>query len=263
MPPDLSGLSRRVAAYIQYRPHYPPGVLEVIKAECGLNEEHVIADIGCGTGILARMFLENGNRVIGVEPNPDMRTGADYALRDYARFSSVAATAEATTLPDQSCDFATSGQAFHWFDPVQTRSEFARIIRPEGWIVLVWNLQRHSGTPFQSALDAFWKDVRYWNNDRALKYGSEEWKKGRAAQEVLEPFFRPGGYCEQWFENPLRCDLDGLNGRVFSTLPGLVPGESRFDEMLTALEQMFENYQENGTVVIEHDTLLVYGQLAK
>ncbi len=111
MPPELSGLTRRVAAYVQYRLHYPPAVLEVIKVDCGLIEEHIVADIGCSTGILAQMSLENNNRVIGVEPNPDLLRGADNTLRDYARFSSVAATSEATTLPDQSCDFASSGHA--------------------------------------------------------------------------------------------------------------------------------------------------------
>ena len=57
-------------------------------------------------------------------------------------------------------------------------------------------------------------------------------------------------------------DSSSLTRRVSSTLPGLKPGESGYNEMLVALEKMFAAYQENGKVVIEHDTWLVYGQLS-
>jgi SAM-dependent methyltransferase len=196
----------------------------VLKAECGLIEKHVIADAGCGPDILAQLFLELGNPVIGIESDLDMRAGANYALQGYAGFTSVTGTAEATTLPDESCNSVSSGQAFHWFDPVRTRPEFARILRPEGWVMLIWNIQRKTGTPFQEALNAFWHNDRHWNHDRALKFGSEAWKKGRAQQDVLEPFFKPGVFREQWFDNPLRCDLDGLEGRVFRHYPVLCQG---------------------------------------
>jgi SAM-dependent methyltransferase len=260
MPAESSDLTRRVASYIQHRPLYPQAALEVLKVECGLSETHIIADIGCGPGILSQLFLDSGNRVIGVEPDIDMRAGADYVFQGYSGFTCVAGTAEATPLPDQSVDFVASGQAFHWFDPIRARLEFSRILRPEGWVALIWNLQRKGGTPFQIELNAFWNDSRNWNSERALNFGSAAWNKGRAEQDVLEPFFRPGGFKGQWFDNPLHCDLEGLKGRVHSTLPGLLPGEAGYEKMLKALELMFETHQEKGLVVIEHDTRLVYGQ---
>jgi len=105
----------QVNNYIQYRPHYPQTLLELLQRECHLTQAQVIADIGSGTGILTELFLKNDNQVFGIEPNPDMRAGGEYYLRAYPHFISLAATAEATTLAEQSVDFVTVGQAFHWF----------------------------------------------------------------------------------------------------------------------------------------------------
>lgn len=262
MSSNDADLTRRVAAYIRHRPRYLPAALDVLKTECDLEPAHLIADIGCGPGVLSQLFLDNGNPVTGIEPDDDMRAGADHALRGYAAFNSLKGSAESTTLPGASVDFVVAGQAFHWFDPGKTRPEFVRILRPGGWVALFWNIQRKSDMPFQAAFNQFWQDDRFWNRDRALTFGSEAWQKGQGAEEVLEPFFSPGGYGEQWFDNPFHCDLERLKGRVFSTLPGLYPGESRYDDMLAALEEIFEAHQQDGEVTIEHDMWLVYGQLS-
>lgn len=147
--------SQRVDNYIKYRSRYPEAILHRLKVECQLQLTYTIADIGSGTGILSELFLKNGTPVLGLEPDPQMRAGGEYYLRDFVNFTSIAATAEATTLPDQSVDFVTAGQAFHWFDLKPTRHEFARILAPPGWVVLVWNVQPPTGTPFLEALQGF------------------------------------------------------------------------------------------------------------
>src|SRR5271167_2853843 len=90
--------SSRVGNYVRYRPGYPTEVLELLKNECGLTPESVIADIASGTGIFTGMLVENGNRVFGVEPNDEMRRAGERLLGGYSRFTSIAGTAEATTL---------------------------------------------------------------------------------------------------------------------------------------------------------------------
>src|SRR6478672_4311798 len=99
--------SSRVGNFVRYRPGYPFAIIDLLKNECGLTPASVIADVASGTGIFTRMLLENGNRVYGVEPNREMREAAERLLADFHGFSSVAGTAEATTLPEQSVDFAT------------------------------------------------------------------------------------------------------------------------------------------------------------
>src|SRR5580692_6141722 len=116
-----SRFSGRVENYIRYRPGYPLEVLNSLKTECGLTSRHVIADIASGTGIWTRMLLENGNPVFGVEPNAEMRAAGERLLAEFPKFTSMDGTAEATTLPDHSMDFATAAQAAHWFDRKRAR----------------------------------------------------------------------------------------------------------------------------------------------
>src|SRR5271154_6620457 len=115
--------SNRVEDYVRYRPGYPAALVDLLRDECGLRAEEscVIADIGSGTGLLAELFLKQGNRVLGVEPNQEMREAGEEFLRSYVNFTSVAGAAEVTTLPDASVNFVTAGQAFHWFEPKAAR----------------------------------------------------------------------------------------------------------------------------------------------
>src|SRR6201993_2182236 len=109
--------STRVADYVRYRPSYPSELLDLLHSECALRSGHAIADIGSGTGFLSELFLKNGNRVFGVEPNDAMRQAGEEYLAEYDNFTSITGSAEASTLDDGSVDFVVSGQAFHWFEP--------------------------------------------------------------------------------------------------------------------------------------------------
>ncbi len=144
--------SNRAADYVRYRPGYPPELLDVLRKECDLRPGHVIADIGSGTGFLSELFLKNGNAVFGVEPNREMREAGELHLQSYRAFVSVEGSAEATTLPEACADFVAAGQAFHWFEPEKTRAEFRRILRPQGWVVAIWNF-REMETPFARAYE--------------------------------------------------------------------------------------------------------------
>src|SRR5271169_949232 len=140
--------SNRVTDYVRHRPGYPAACLDLLREECRLQPAHAVADIGSGTGLLSKLFLDNGNRVLGVEPNAEMRSAGAEFLQEYANFSSVNGSAEATTLPGHSVDFVSAGQAFHWFDPVAAKCEFQRILKPDGWVVVLWNDRRISESRF-------------------------------------------------------------------------------------------------------------------
>src|SRR5580765_5018374 len=148
MTDTVERFSSRVANYVKYRPHYPREIIGFLEANCGLTHESIIADIGCGTGISSRLFLENCNRVIGVEPNVAMRAAAEEQLAEFTEFTAVDGTSDQTTLPDASVDMVLAAQAFHWFDAEKTRPEFRRILKPGGYTVLVWNERQLDTTPF-------------------------------------------------------------------------------------------------------------------
>ncbi len=211
--------SARVENYVRYRPGYPARVLELLRGRYGLTWNSEVADIGSGTGTVARMFLENGNRVFGVEPNAEMRRAGERLLAGFPRFTSVATTAEKTTLLDRSVDFVAAGQAFHWFDPGLTRREFERILRPQGLVVLVWNARRKERTGF---LETYERLLETHGTDYAeVNHGR------RGSPEEVRDFFAPMPV-EAWtFENAQRLDLAGLKGRVLSS--SYVPAEGEAD----------------------------------
>ena len=120
MSESVERFTSRVETYAKYRPGYPVEIIDLLKRECGLTPESIVADIGSGTGKSSEPFLAHGNVVFGVEPNAAMRDVAERLFRDQPRFRSIKGSAESTTLPDSSVDLITAGQAFHWFDPLKT-----------------------------------------------------------------------------------------------------------------------------------------------
>ena len=153
-PDPTQRFSSRVENYVRFRPGYPPAVLDVLRAECALTRDSVVADVGSGTGIFSEFLLGAGCTVLGVEPNDEMRRAAEGTLARQTRFRSVPGTAEATTLPERSVDLVTAAQAFHWFDRARTRAEFRRILKPRGWTALVWNDRQLDSTPFLRGYEA-------------------------------------------------------------------------------------------------------------
>jgi len=243
--------SSRVENYVRYRPHYPAGIVALLETECGLTRESVIADVGSGTGFLAELFLRNGNSVFGIEPNREMREAGERLLATYAPFTSLAGTAEATTLPDQSVEFVIAGQGFHWFDRERSRAEFARILRPGGWVVLVWNDRRTDSTPFLAAYEQLLCDF-------GTDYDQVDHK--RIDEAVLREFFRaePG---KKTFPNQQHFDLPSLTGRLLSSSYVPEAGQPQYQEMLAALKSLFEAHQQDGHVTFEYDTVTFYGRV--
>ncbi|MBZ5554068.1 MAG: class I SAM-dependent methyltransferase [Acidobacteriia bacterium] len=253
MDPRLR-FSTRVENYARYRPGYPERIVEILRKECNLAPGLAIADIGSGTGILAELFLKSGNRVYGVEPNREMREAGERFLKDYANFVSVDGSAEATTLAPHSVDFVTSGQAFHWFDRTKSGEEFGRILKPQGWVVLVWNDRRTDTTPF---LQAYEKLLLTYSID----YKEVDHKQ--VDSEVLCSFFGSTNFKYQVLKNQQVFDFESLKGRVLSSSYAPESGHPNFEPMMNELVTIFREQQILGKVIFEYDTRVYYGQLPR
>jgi SAM-dependent methyltransferase len=244
--------SSRVDNYVRYRPGYPQEVLQLLREECGLTPKHVIADVASGTGIFTRMLLENGNRVFGVEPNDAMRQTAEEQLAKYPSFTSVAGTAEATSLPSGSVDIVTAAQAAHWFDRGKARREFVRVLKPGGWTVLLWNERRTEATAFLKAYEQL-----------LLTHGTDyEEVRHERTTATIGAFFAPSLFQERVFDYRQEFDYDGLEGRLLSSSYTPQPGHANYDPMLRELRRIFDAYQGNGRVSFEYYTRVYHGKLA-
>lgn len=244
----------RVDDYVKYRPHYSVEVVNALEKACGLTPKHLLADIGCGTGLLAKIFLDHGNRVVGVEPNHEMRIAGKNYLAAYPSFRMVDGSAESTTLSDGSVDFVVAGQAFHWFRPDETRAEFARILKPDGWVALIWHDRDTQSTPFLRAYEQF---VRLYSTDYeqlAHKY--------LAGYDALQRFFAPHEMKLIQQHNEQSLDVDGLLGRLLSSSYIPKSGEQH-DAMMRALPDLFSAHARDGRVVLEYDTKIFYGHLGR
>ena len=252
VPNAISRFSDRVENYARYRPGYPREVLETLKLECGLTPEHTVADIASGTGIWTRMLLENGNPVFGVEPNAEMREAGQSLLASFPNFTSIAGSAEATTLLDGSVDFVTAAQAGHWFDRALARREFVRILKPGGWLVLMWNERVTDATPFLRDYEQLL--LTYGTDYQEVRHENTAW--------VLHEFFDPAPFQGRSFAMRQEFDFEGLQGRLLSSsyVPG--PDHPGCAPMLQALSRIFNEHALAGRVSFEYNTRLYFGRIA-
>lgn len=250
-PDATTRFSDRVENYVRYRPGYPSKALHALQKECGLTRGHLVADIASGTGIWTRLLLEHGNRVYGVEPNAEMRQAGERLLAAYPAFASVTGTAEATTLADASLDFVTAAQAAHWFDRAPARREFVRILKPGGWLVLLWNERVTDSTPFLRDYE-----------DLLLTYGTDYSEvRHERTTESLNEFFGQTPFQERTFDNRQDFDYAGLEGRLLSSSYAPGPGHPKHEPMLRALRQLFQTHAVGGQVGVDYITRVDFGRL--
>jgi SAM-dependent methyltransferase len=208
--------------------------------------------VGSGTGILTELFLQNGNSIFAIEPNDAMRLAAERLLKRYEKFRGINATAEATKLETESVDFVTAAQAFHWFDRARAKREFARVLKPGGWVVLIWNERRLDSTAFLRAYE-----------DLLLRYGTdyEKVRHENVTSEIAE-FFSPERFELQSLENAQHFDFEALKGRLLSSSYAPDPDHRNFGTMLRELEDIFNANQKDGIVSFEYETKVYYGHLS-
>ena len=242
--------SSRVENYLRFRPSYPKQVIEALERDCGLTCDSTVAEIAFGTGIFTKLLLEHGNPVLGVEPNPEMRRAGEEFLQPYRKFMSLSGTAEATTLPDASVDFVAAAQAAHWFDVPRARREFTRILKPRGWLVLLWNERQTDSTPFLRDYEQLLR-----------KYGTD-YEEVRHEHTDVGAFFDPHPYRERTFAFRQEFDYRGAEGRLLSSSYAPGPDHPRHQPMLRELGRVFDLRQQNGKIAFEYTTRLYCGRMA-
>jgi SAM-dependent methyltransferase len=246
--------SSRVDNYIKYRPGYPMEIIGTLVRENALAPDWRVADIGSGTGLLTRLFLDFGCTVTGVEPNDEMRAAGEQILASYPHFTSLPGSAESTGLTNASIDLIAAGMALQWFDLPRARVEFQRILVPGGWVVLVWNRMLTGPDPFMQAFTSL-----------ILAYSpgwTETLRRDGPGSSLDLPGFFGGSYRRTAFPVQQSLDWEGLCGRILSTAHSPQPDDPASMPMFIRLREIFDRYENEGKVTIDYETELYYGHLA-
>lgn len=248
--------SDRVENYIKYRPHYPQAMIDLLCENNFLKNNDIVADVGMGTGISANLFLQNGFSVFGVEPNDAMRNAAEEWLKSFIekkQLTTFRGNAENTTIPAHSINLVIAAQAFHWFEKDKFKDECLRILKPEGYVALIWNDRRTDSTDFLKLYEEFLKMF-------ATDYAQVN-HKNMQDKKVFETFFGNNHYKEFSIPNHQAVDLTSLRGRVLSSSYMPNTGHPEYEYMMYVLRKIFQRYQENNKVILEHDTRIYIGQI--
>ncbi|SMC27060.1 Methyltransferase domain-containing protein [Andreprevotia lacus DSM 23236] len=244
--------SEHAGAYVRGRPGYPAGVIETLRGWGALPDGAVVADIGAGTGISTALYLQAGYTVCAVEPNRAMREAAELRFAGTPLFASIEGGAEATTLADDSVDLISASQAFHWFDPLPTRAEWQRILKPGGQVALIWNDRELDATPFLVDYEALLQ-----------RFGTDynEVKHTRIDPDAIGAFFgaEPRSVALPYVH---RCDRAMLRDRVLSVSYVPKAGQPGFDDMMALADTLFDRHQQHGVIEFLYQTRIYCAPLA-
>jgi ubiquinone/menaquinone biosynthesis C-methylase UbiE len=246
MEDNTERFTGRAEGYDRYRQRYPSGeILPRLREWCGLKTESVVADIGAGTGMLAEVFLENGNRVLAVEPNAEMRAVCKRLRETWPRLEVIDATAEDTALPEATVDMVAAGRAFHWFDRQQAQAEFRRILKPGGWVMLVAIDRSRDGS-----------DSEYCEQIEDFEHLLAS--QGTDYARVLSGF-RSHDNMEQWFDREIhqaqlhdarKVDWEIFRGHAMSLSVTPQVSHPNFDNFQRDLRCHFETFSRDGVLTI-------------
>ncbi len=243
--------SDRVENYIKYRPGYPDEVIAALQLEIGLMPNDIVADIGSGTGISAKLFLENGNTVYAVEPNEPMRKAAEGLLSEYEHFHSIHGSSEETNLEANSIDLIVCAQAFHWFNQEKTKIEFKRIANKGAHLALIWN-DRKETEPFQI-------DYEKLIQEFAIDYN--EISHRNISQEMIAAFYAPNTFKKFVLYYEQQFNLEGLIGRIISSSYMPNSDHPNFPQLKNAIVSLFDKYKQNEIVTFAYNTILYIGSV--
>ncbi len=243
--------SGKTEAYAKHRPTYPKEVLEVLSDKYQFNSKMFVADIGSGTGILSRMFLENGNTVTCVDPSDEMLDKAREELKEFPNVQFVRGHAESTGLKDGSVNLIAAGQSFHWFKPDKAKVEFKRILRGPNVVAMIWNDREESINSFNAEYERICR-----------KYSPKYHSTGSmsVSEEAISDFF---GWSHDYYEfkNNQELDLDGIIGRYSSASYSIPKSDENYRSLVTEFTEAFSAFSSNNKVTLKYNTRMFVGHL--
>lgn len=239
----------KAEAYSAARPGYPKEFVDYLCEKVGINSGSTVADIGSGTGKFSVELLKIGAETYCVEPNDDMRGIAERDFAAYPNFHSVKGTCENTGLGENSLDFITVAQAFHWFDADKFKTECRRILKYHGIVILMWNTRTECkfNSENHAIFEKYCPEFNGFSSEKRDSVG-------------VEHFFG-GNFTKVKFSNPYILNKAAFIARCESGSYSLTENHPDYSEYIQALGDLFDKYAKDGTVEIPSETVAYIGKI--
>lgn len=158
--------------YADARPAPPSILLDICTQLIHASHPTLVVDLGSGTGLSTMIWAERAQKVIGIEPNTDMRTQAiqhTTAIPCAERVRYQDGLSTQTGLPAHCADIVTCSQSLHWMEPEPTFAEVERILKPGGLF---------------AAYDYDWPPTIHWEVEQAYQEVIARFRKIRAERAI-------------------------------------------------------------------------------
>ncbi|MDF2543655.1 MAG: methyltransferase [Herbinix sp.] len=245
----LSKFTDKAEDYEKYRPSYPKASIDLIFSLL-CKEEITIADIGSGTGKLSELLLQNGATVYAVEPNDDMRIAAEEKLKLNNKYQSLGNTAEKTGLLANSIDLITCGECYHWFDNEKTKHEFHRILKPGGYVCLIWN--NFGDNAYSKKYNELYERFGTIKSSKEVSFSKEE---------MALHLFGEGNYHKLEFDNTIYESWEAMLGGSLSASYAPKPDDKLYPDFVRSVKAIYDQYSNDGLIEAKFKTICFYGQL--
>ena len=220
-----------------------------MKKDLQLREGGIVADVGLGTGIMSDQLLSVGYVVYAVEPNEDMRKQAELQLGKCENFISLQGEASKIPLENASVDCIIAAQAFHWFDADAFRVECQRILRPDGIVLLVYNM-RDMDNPLTKDLARL--HVQFNPAFHGFSNGLKD--------SDLKNFFKGACEVKSW-NNDQVMTKNAFIERALSSSYSPRESDTNYERFLEEMEKLFLRYAQDDRVRYLHNTIVYEGKL--
>jgi ubiquinone/menaquinone biosynthesis C-methylase UbiE len=179
-PAAQKGFGSAAQLYQQVRPSYPQNIVLWLQDHLQVHAQSKLLDLGAGTGKFLPYLQQITDQVTAVEPISEMLAELQ---QQFPTVHTIQAYSHEIPVEDASFDAVFCAQSFHWFSNTETLQEIYRILKPNAYLVLVWN-QRDISVDWVNALAEY---IAPFEGDTP-RYHSQQWKLAFENQELFQLF---------------------------------------------------------------------------